>query len=94
MYPEDISCFLLIRSLIEKELNIKIYNKNTKAVLDMNCIALNKKQTQRIITKFLGDENPQIVQRILSKFIYEHRSVRESFIISHLAAIWSISMIL
>lgn len=73
--PEDISCFLLIRSLIEKELKITIWNKNTKQVLDLNFIALTKKQTNRIISRFLGEEHDNIVSAVLAKFMKEYQSV-------------------
>ena len=41
--PEDISCFLMIRSSIERELNIKIFDRNAKKAMDINYIALNKR---------------------------------------------------
>ena len=41
--PEDISCFLLIRSLVERELDMKIFDKHKKEAIDINYIALNKK---------------------------------------------------
>ena len=41
--PEDISCFLLIRSLVERELDIKIFDRNKKEAIDINYIALNRK---------------------------------------------------
>ena len=73
--PEDISCFLLIRSLIEKELKINIFNKNTRKILDINFIALTKKQTKRIISRFLGEEQKKTIEAVTYKFIREHKHV-------------------
>jgi hypothetical protein len=77
--PDDISCFLLIRSLIEKELNVQIVSINKKNILDMGKIALTKKQTRRVFEHFMVDESPALIEKSFNKFIQTNMRVSRRY---------------
>ena len=55
----DLSCFLFLRSLTEKELNLNICSAHRKTVYSLDNKYITKKQANRIMKNFLGD-NPNI----------------------------------
>jgi hypothetical protein len=67
--PDDISCFLLIRSLIERELGTRIVSLDKKTILDLTKIALTKKQAKRVFEQFMVDEPRALVEKSFSRFV-------------------------
>lgn len=78
---DDISCFLLIRSLIEKELGIKIVSLDKKHIEDLNKVALSRRQARRVFDNFMVDEPPQLVERSFSMFVRQSQRLYNSEII-------------
>lgn len=66
--PDDISCFLLIRSLIEREIGIKIVSIDHKQILDLTKVALTRKQAKRVFEQFMIDEPEVLVERSFQRF--------------------------
>ena len=67
--PDDISCFLLIRSLIERELGIRIVSLDRKTIVDLTKVALTKKQAKKIFEQFMIDEPMLLVEKSFQRFI-------------------------
>jgi len=67
--PDDISCFLLIRSLIERELGIRIVSLDRKTIVDLTKVALTKKQAKKVFEQFMIDEPMLLVEKSFQRFI-------------------------
>lgn len=66
--PDDISCFLLIRSLIEREIGVKIVSIDHKNILDLTKVALTRKQSKRVFEQFMIDEPEALVEKSFQRF--------------------------
>ena len=67
--PDDISCFLLIRSLIERELGVRIVSLDKKNIIDLTKIGLTKKQAKKVFEQFMVDEPTLLVQKSFQRFM-------------------------
>ena len=66
--PDDISCFLLIRSLIEREIGVKIVSIDKKQILDLTKVALSRKQAKKVFQQFMVDEPGILVEKSFQRF--------------------------
>lgn len=76
--PDDISCFLLIRSLIEREIGAKIVSIDRKQILDLTKVALTRKQAKRVFEQFMVDEPEAHVEKSFQRFAVSNLRMNNS----------------
>lgn len=75
---DDISCFLLIRSLIEREVGVKIVSIDHKQILDLTKVALTRKQAKKVFEQFMIDEPESFVEKSFQRFAFSNLRMNNS----------------
>lgn len=73
----DLSCFLFLRSLAEKELNSNIFSKHRKTICSLETKFISKKQANHIMKNFLGD-NPNVNhETFINRFLQDRKNAQK-----------------